>query len=393
MKRLLVRTLLLAMVVGLGTVAVFEAKRLLRYEDAPDGPAIARREDEPHPIPLAAEDPDLAPAADMPDFVGKPIPVAPPQRERYPAGRPQPAPQRVYDSGPATSDIPAGYTEEVPGGPASDPGATAVEDNPYGEPRRLQAEPSADAMPSGGGDPFGIRRGARSARYNAQQAAATDDDAQAADPADESGLPADRLSGREGQPAADDPAADAGGDNFAPPGGPNRSGNLPVAASLPGVAPGDYDPPAERAATAPARGDEGTGRPGERQLEGTQAPSVTIEKRAPAEIQVGKPAVFTITVRNQGNLTAQGVEVHDVVPQGTKLISTTPPAKRGPQGELIWELGGLKPTTETTLSVQLMPLAEGEIGSVATLHFRAGALPGPRPPGRNCCSRPRPPRA
>ena len=61
--------------------------------------------------------------------------------------------------------------------------------------------------------------------------------------------------------------------------------------------------------------------------------------------------------------------MHDVVPQGTRLISSTPPAKRGPQGELVWDLGSLKPASETTLSVQLLPLAEGEIGSVATLHF------------------------
>ena len=67
--------------------------------------------------------------------------------------------------------------------------------------------------------------------------------------------------------------------------------------------------------------------------------TLTIEKSGPAEIQVGKPATFIILVRNTGQAAAQGVEVHDVIPQGTQLVSTAPPAKRGPQGELVWDLG------------------------------------------------------
>ncbi len=118
---------------------------------------------------------------------------------------------------------------------------------------------------------------------------------------------------------------------------------------------------------------QGVGRPGERQLEGARAPSLTIEKRAPSEIQVGKVATFTTTVRNQGQVAAQGVEVRDLVPQGTELVGTSPQAEQGPQGELVWQLGTLKPGSETTVEMQLMPLAEGEIGSVATLHFEAGA--------------------
>ena len=61
------------------------------------------------------------------------------------------------------------------------------------------------------------------------------------------------------------------------------------------------------------------------------------------------------------------------MPQGTQLIDTTPQAKRGPQGELVWDLGSLKPGEEQTAELQLMPMNEGEIGSVATVHFRAEA--------------------
>ena len=43
-------------------------------------------------------------------------------------------------------------------------------------------------------------------------------------------------------------------------------------------------------------------------------------------------------------------------------------AARG--GELVWKLGTIKPGEEETVEVELMPTAEGEIGSVATVRFR-----------------------
>ena len=46
-----------------------------------------------------------------------------------------------------------------------------------------------------------------------------------------------------------------------------------------------------RAATTPSTG-LAAGRPGEKSAEGPQAPTLVVEKAAPPEIQVGKPAVF-----------------------------------------------------------------------------------------------------
>ena len=128
------------------------------------------------------------------------------------------------------------------------------------------------------------------------------------------------------------------------------------------------------AAAAPlAAGNQGTGRPGAQTLEGPQTPNLVIEKTAPKEIQVGKPATFTIKVRNAGTGAAHGVEIHDEVPEGTQLAGTTPPARQDPNGTLVWDLGTVKPNQEVTAQVQLVPLAEGEIGSLATVHFRAEA--------------------
>jgi uncharacterized repeat protein (TIGR01451 family) len=78
-------------------------------------------------------------------------------------------------------------------------------------------------------------------------------------------------------------------------------------------------------------------------------------------------------VRNTGATTAQNVEIRDEVPRGAQLVSTTPQASRGVSGELVWSLGALKPGQESLVEMEVMPVAEGEIGSVATVTFNAVA--------------------
>ena len=136
------------------------------------------------------------------------------------------------------------------------------------------------------------------------------------------------------------------------------------------------------AAPIAATAGDGSGRPGGKQLEGSQAPQVTLEKIAPREIQVGKPAVFEIKVRNTGTVIAQGVEIFDDIPKGTQLLRTVPAASRGPRNDLIWSIGPLKPGEESKVQVEVMPTTEGEVGSVATVHFRADAS------ARTICTKP-----
>lgn len=118
---------------------------------------------------------------------------------------------------------------------------------------------------------------------------------------------------------------------------------------------------------------EGSGQPGDQRLEGVQSPQLSIQKTAPREIQVGKPAGFRTTVRNTGTMPAGDVEIRDEVPRGTRLVSTNPQAKQGPRGELVWSLGTLRPGEELSVEMQVMPTAEGEIGSVASVRFAADA--------------------
>ncbi|TWT37198.1 Large cysteine-rich periplasmic protein OmcB precursor [Posidoniimonas corsicana] len=117
---------------------------------------------------------------------------------------------------------------------------------------------------------------------------------------------------------------------------------------------------------------DGAGRPGERALEGRQQPSLAIQKFAPAEIQVGKPCKFLIKVRNVGQRPAKQVVVRDQAPAGVQLTSTTPQAQSAGD-ELVWELGEMAPGEEKTLAIEMTPMEEGQIGSVATVSFAAEA--------------------
>lgn len=135
-------------------------------------------------------------------------------------------------------------------------------------------------------------------------------------------------------------------------------------------------------ARAPDESNSGAGKPGNKQLDGTQAPSLTVEKIYPAEVQVNKPAKMEIRVRNVGAVTAHQVEIHDEIPQGAQLLSTTPRAARGTRGELVWSIGTLAAGQDVTVHCELLPTAEGELGSVARVQFAAEAS------GRTIATRP-----
>ena len=113
--------------------------------------------------------------------------------------------------------------------------------------------------------------------------------------------------------------------------------------------------------------------PGDRSLDGRQTPSVSIEKIAPAETQVGKPAVFKTLLRNTSDVTARNLVVTDRTPQGTQLIDATPRPVQAPDGSLVWRFESLAPGEEILISMEVMPQVEGELGSLARLTFEAQA--------------------
>ena len=116
----------------------------------------------------------------------------------------------------------------------------------------------------------------------------------------------------------------------------------------------------------------GTGRPGERLLEGVQSPSISIQKLAPENIQVGRRCTYAIRVQNTGQRTAQNVKIYDEVPLGTELLGTAPKASvSGTQ--VAWDMGTLSVGEERTVEMEVVPREEGELGSVATVTFAAQA--------------------
>ncbi len=125
-------------------------------------------------------------------------------------------------------------------------------------------------------------------------------------------------------------------------------------------------------ASATIRG-EGLGLPGGKQLEGNQLPTLAIQKFAPPEVQVNKPAVFEIHIRNTGPVTAREVVIHDRVPQGTVFVRSSPDTAPTPQGDLEWRFDALPPREQRVIKVEVRPLKRGEIGSVATVRFSADA--------------------
>jgi uncharacterized repeat protein (TIGR01451 family) len=129
-------------------------------------------------------------------------------------------------------------------------------------------------------------------------------------------------------------------------------------------------------------GFEGDGAPGAESLEGRQAPALTVEKIASAEIQVGKEASFQVRIRNVGQVAAHDLIVLDRVPRGTRFVNAVPQATEAPDGQLMWQLGSLAPDNETTVTMHVLPISEGEIGSVAQVLFQTHASM------RTVCTRP-----
>jgi uncharacterized repeat protein (TIGR01451 family) len=154
-----------------------------------------------------------------------------------------------------------------------------------------------------------------------------------------------------------------------------------------GASAGRLDPgyPAEPlpGSSASAGGASGAGVPGARSLEGIQGADVRLVKNAPAEIQVGIPATFELKVFNASDKEVRNVVVRDQTPKGTKFLEGSPQPAALADGTLTWNVGALKPQEELTITMRVLPMEEGEIGSVATVMFATEAS------ARTVCTKPK----
>ena len=157
-----------------------------------------------------------------------------------------------------------------------------------------------------------------------------------------------------------------------PPAIPTASPPPPPSPSGRSIAIDSNDPPSLTSQDATGWS-KATSTPGSRQFEGSQNPSLEIHKRAPQEVQVGVAATFTAVVRNVGNATAFDVQVTDAIPKGSRFVRAFPEAQRVGNDGLAWNLGELAAGQEATISMEIVPETEGEIGSVASVKFAAQA--------------------
>ena len=382
MKRIILRIAALGVVVVLGLIAIAQAQRGAEDTTAPitadanplrsDGvpaasgkrsiekpaekPAVdpfSTRSSPPAPVRLRSTPPEVLDRGVIRDAA----PLQPsPQRETLaapPAGRSTASEPLLLASSGETARPLRGERNAVLAAPANDLHA------PARFPEDPRAAPAASAEPG---------------------MASTGDQGATANPARD----ASPLTART-PPPQDFPAANPMPGSFPSRDGPALSGNTASRDFLSSntLARNDFPPPTTTPALIdPAPKKEGMGQPGSKMLDGPQVPQLTIEKSAPEQIQVGKPAVFKITVRNTGNASANDVVIHDQTPKGTRLISTTPQAECGPRGEIVWQLGTLSSGKQSSVEMQLMPIAEGEIGSTATVQFNASAS------ARSRCTKP-----
>jgi uncharacterized repeat protein (TIGR01451 family) len=296
---------------------------------------------------------------------------------------------------PHTPREPASEAEPA-ASPSTDPSATArafaatdVEPPPTAaEPASVSSEESSgDALPPAGDrspvqatEPLGVGEDAGDRAAEARAPATAPDPppvspfaAAPAAPLPPARLPPAIPDHPPGRPAVTDPPA------VPRPTVRGVTGAVPYAAAppmVPGAFGGGQQP--ARAAQGPVA--IGQGRPGPMQLEGIQTPQLAVEKRGPREVQVGKPARYEILVRNVGSATAHDVTLRDAIPFGTTLVTTAPPASpvqtaagAAGEGELVWSLGTLDPGGQVRVVMEVMPQEEGEIGSIASVSFRADA--------------------
>ncbi|HEV7281493.1 MAG TPA: hypothetical protein VGN57_14930 [Pirellulaceae bacterium] len=141
--------------------------------------------------------------------------------------------------------------------------------------------------------------------------------------------------------------------------------------------------PTQTAEPLPGSSASAGGVPGARSLEGIQSADVKLVKNAPAEIQVGIPATFELKVFNASDKEVRNVVVRDQTPKGTKFLEGSPQPAALADGSLTWNVGALKPQEELTITMRVLPMEEGEIGSVATVLFATEAS------ARTVCTKPK----
>jgi uncharacterized repeat protein (TIGR01451 family) len=110
--------------------------------------------------------------------------------------------------------------------------------------------------------------------------------------------------------------------------------------------------------------------PGPLLRSGLPRPQLTVERSQPESAIVGQPMTYQMIIRNSGSASASSVVVEDPIPEGVRIDGTEPIAQTNGKS-LIWQLGQIRAGEERMLSVRVIPLRAGTVGSVARVSFAA----------------------
>jgi uncharacterized repeat protein (TIGR01451 family) len=101
---------------------------------------------------------------------------------------------------------------------------------------------------------------------------------------------------------------------------------------------------------------------------GRQEPAVSLEWIGPPVAKIGRPADYTIVVRNVCPIAVQQVMVRVRTPAGMSVTATEPKAV-SEANVLMWELGTLMPKQEKNLTLRMVPDNKGNLGAQAWVTF------------------------
>ncbi len=103
-----------------------------------------------------------------------------------------------------------------------------------------------------------------------------------------------------------------------------------------------------------------------------QEPAVCLEWIGPTNVQTGRPAEYTLSVKNLGNTAAQQVLVRVQIPAGAR-VTETEPAATSENDVIWWELGTLAVKQQKNLLVRMVADTRGELACNSWVTFTGSA--------------------
>ena len=101
--------------------------------------------------------------------------------------------------------------------------------------------------------------------------------------------------------------------------------------------------------------------------QGAQTTQIVVEKETPEEAQLNTTVKVTLTVKNLGTAEVSNLVLRDSIPDGAQYVPNSSAVAPNEQGEMLWPAFNLQPQSEKKFEYSIMPVREGEFGSVATV--------------------------